>query len=520
MRKGTVERVTLAGLAAACGVPERTLRRHFRRFVGLSPLAHLRRLRLAAAHAELLACGGRGSVTEIAARLGFLHLGRFASDYRRHFGELPSATLRRRRSAAAAQPDVDLDPPSEPYPAAGSCGGGTLLPYLTRQAPSLVVLPFHAGAAVCHGDASFAEDLAEQIAVALCRLHGLSVTVARPGSAIAARYGLVGRVSRAADRARVVMRLFDTASGRHLWGDSYDGGLDDPFGLRDRVAAGVLHAVLPNIREAEIEGAARRHPGALDAHDLVLRALPLVLAVGRPDAVAQAMDLLGLAMEMDPDHAPAAALAAWCHAKLFRAQVFSGQGAAPSMADAKARALLLAERAGTLGPADPLVLAARSQVETIAGDPQAADALLARALAMDPTACWAWEQSGWLRNACEEPEIAIAHFDRSLRLSSPRTPSLGLAGTGCSHFIAGRYGDAALWLRKEVSANPAAAWANRTLAAAYALLGDRPAALDALGALRRAYPDVTVGSVAAVSPPIAACRERTMEALAGLGLPL
>ncbi|WP_439576652.1 hypothetical protein [Elioraea sp.] len=83
-------------------------------------------------------------------------------------------------------------------------------------------------------------------------------------------------------------------------------------------------------------------------------------------------------------------------------------------------------------------------------------------------------------------------------------------------FIAGRYGAAALWLRKEVLANPAAAWVNRQLAANYALLGDRPAAL---GAMCRAYPDATVDSVAAVPPPIAACRERTVETLAGRGLP-
>lgn len=125
MRQGMDERVTAAELAAACGVPERTLRRHFRHFVGLPPLAHLRRLRLAAARADLLACEGRGSVTEIAGRLGFLHLGRFASDYARRFGEPPSATLRRSRSAAAAQPGTDPDRPRGPPSATESQGGGT-----------------------------------------------------------------------------------------------------------------------------------------------------------------------------------------------------------------------------------------------------------------------------------------------------------------------------------------------------------------------------------------------------------
>jgi adenylate cyclase len=520
MRRGVDERMTAAELAAACGVSERTLHRHFRRFVGLPPLAHLRRLRLAAARAELLACEGRASVTEIAARLGFLHMGRFASDYGRRFGEPPSATLRHGRSAAAERPGADPDVPSGPHPATGCDGDGALTPYLSRQAPPLAVLPFHVAAGACRADATFAEDLAEQIAVALCRLHGLSVTVTRPGSALATRYGLAGRVSRDADRVRVVMRLFEPISGRHLWGDSYDGSLDDPFGLRDRVAAGVLHAVLPHVREAEIERAWRRDPDALDAHDIVLRALPLVLAATRA-TTERALGLLDRAMEMDPDHAPAAALAAWCHMMLFRVQTGSGQvTASPSSADAKARALRLAERAGALGPADPLTLTALGGVAEAAGDLERASSLLARAVAMDPTFAWARERSGWLRNALGEPEIAISHFERSLRHAGPHTSSHSAAGIGCAHFIAGRHGDAARWLRKQLLANPAATWVNRQLAATHALLGDRPGALTALGAMRRAYPDATVSSIAAVLPPIAACRARTAETLAGLGLPL
>jgi len=37
------------------------------------------------------------SVTNEAARWGFLHFGRFAQEYRALFGELPSETLRRSR---------------------------------------------------------------------------------------------------------------------------------------------------------------------------------------------------------------------------------------------------------------------------------------------------------------------------------------------------------------------------------------------------------------------------------------
>ena len=90
-------KMSIADLVAHCGVPERTLRKHFRAFIAVSPLTFWRQLRLAAARACLLEGSNDTSITEVAARFGFGHFGRFAQDYRRHFGETPSETLRRSR---------------------------------------------------------------------------------------------------------------------------------------------------------------------------------------------------------------------------------------------------------------------------------------------------------------------------------------------------------------------------------------------------------------------------------------
>ena len=49
----------------------------------------------ARARAELEAAPPETGVTAIALKWGFVHLGRFAQDYRRRYGELPSETLRR-----------------------------------------------------------------------------------------------------------------------------------------------------------------------------------------------------------------------------------------------------------------------------------------------------------------------------------------------------------------------------------------------------------------------------------------
>jgi AraC-like DNA-binding protein len=84
-----------ADLARATGVSARALQRSFERSDLPSPMVYLRRLRLRRVHAEL-AAGSPDSVTVtmVAGRWGFMHLGRFASQYRQLFGETPSETLR------------------------------------------------------------------------------------------------------------------------------------------------------------------------------------------------------------------------------------------------------------------------------------------------------------------------------------------------------------------------------------------------------------------------------------------
>jgi AraC-like DNA-binding protein len=84
-----------AELARATGVSARALQRAFERSGQPSPMMYLRRLRLYRVHAELAANSpDLVTVTTVASRWGFVHLGRFAGQYRQLFGETPSETLR------------------------------------------------------------------------------------------------------------------------------------------------------------------------------------------------------------------------------------------------------------------------------------------------------------------------------------------------------------------------------------------------------------------------------------------
>lgn len=86
---------TTSELAALARVSVRRLQESFRQYVGMSPMAYVREVRLERVHEELRAGDPDGlSVGEVAWRWGFTHPGRFAAQYRARFGETPSRTLR------------------------------------------------------------------------------------------------------------------------------------------------------------------------------------------------------------------------------------------------------------------------------------------------------------------------------------------------------------------------------------------------------------------------------------------
>jgi AraC-like DNA-binding protein len=88
------ECVQLESICRHTGVGVRTVQRCFREYFDLSVTDYLKTIRLDKAHRVLETTeGGEESVTDIALRCGFTHLGRFSVAYRTRFGESPSETL-------------------------------------------------------------------------------------------------------------------------------------------------------------------------------------------------------------------------------------------------------------------------------------------------------------------------------------------------------------------------------------------------------------------------------------------
>lgn len=226
---------TVGEIAAACGVARRTLQKHFRRFVGKTPLEYLRDLRFDKARQTLLQAPRGASVTHIATHCGFCHLGWFAIGYRQRFNETPSETVRRSR---LGRTDHVRFLPSLP---------------ISLERPSVAVLPFD----LVGDETRRVAGMAEEIAAALMRLHWIGVATPERS-----RYRLRGKIrGDGRGRLRITVILTDAATGRHLWADHWDGASDDAFQFEQRVAGRVARAIELVLRDAESTGyAARTRP--------------------------------------------------------------------------------------------------------------------------------------------------------------------------------------------------------------------------------------------------------------------
>lgn len=95
MHQRLPQSMSMDQLARRIGTSRRTMEHAFDHCVGMGPGRFRKLMRLN--RARRLLEGGADSVATAAMAVGLCHLGRFSSDYRQLFDELPSQTLRRHR---------------------------------------------------------------------------------------------------------------------------------------------------------------------------------------------------------------------------------------------------------------------------------------------------------------------------------------------------------------------------------------------------------------------------------------
>jgi adenylate cyclase len=393
--------------------------------------------------------------------------------------------------------------------------------------PSIVVLPFtNLGE---DPDQTFlAEGIVDEVTSGLSRFRSLFVIarsstlaykeraadVKRISRELGVRYVLEGTMRRSGDRVRITAQLIDGQSGSYIWSDRYDGEITDLFDLQDRITESIVGALQPTIRSSEIERARRKRPGNLHAYDYVMRALPSIWAVERATN-DEALGLLEQAMALDPSYALPKALAAWCHGQRVPFLWTNHPE------EERSAALRLAKEAARLDSDDPLVLTILASAHAVGREFTEAVPLIDRAVQLDPNSAWAWHHSGWIRNFLNEPDLAIEHFQRSIRISPLDPYNFNAAiGIGIAHFHAERFAEAASWVRRGIAEKPSATWAWRIVAAAYANLGRSDEAREALTHLVQAHPGITIAAIKQASmPPSPSFQYALFDGLRTAGLP-
>jgi TolB-like protein len=374
--------------------------------------------------------------------------------------------------------------------------------------PSIAVLPF----TNMSGDPDqdyFADGIVEDITTALSRVRALfviarnssftykgrAVDVIRVGRELGVRYVLEGSVRKAGTQVRVSGQLIDASTGAHLWADRFDGALDDIFALQDRITTSVVGAILPMLEQAEIKRAQRKPTGSLDAYDFYLRGMASVHKWTR-EGISEALGLFYEAIKLDPEYGSAYGMAAWCYLRR------KSDGWMADRVHESAEAARLARRAAQCGQDDAIALSrAGFALAFVIDDVDTGADLVGRAVLLNPNLAAAWYFSSRVRMLLDEPETAIEHAARAMRLS-PLDPLTFLMqySTALAHFHAGRYADAGAWSEKAKRANANFLPAVRLAAASYALAGNLGKTGELMGHLREAEPSLTVSGLHELNP--------------------
>ena len=363
--------------------------------------------------------------------------------------------------------------------------------------PSIAVLPFEN----MSGDPEqeyFADGMVEEIITALSRFKsffviarnssftfkGRAMDIKEVGRRLGVRYVLEGSVRKASGKVRITAQLIDATTGIHLWSDRFEGDLENIFELQDQVASGVVGAIDPKLREAEIARVKRKASANYDAYDCFLRASALIHQ-WNTEGREEALRLFYKAIELDPDYGQAYAFATECYC--WR----KVDGLATDPDHERRETERLAREAIRLGRDDGFSLSlAGHSLAMVVGELNEGAALIERALTLNPNLALSWNLGGWVRLWLNQPDAAIDHFARAMRLSPLDVGFHGAeTGTAFAHLRARRYEEAALWAEKAWHDQPRSADAAQAVALSSALVGDVEKAKEAIRRLLEIAPN-------------------------------
>jgi adenylate cyclase len=367
----------------------------------------------------------------------------------------------------------------------GEKGDPIAQPYLQWSSrPTVAVLPFRTIGGIDE-DSYFGDGITDEIITGLSRSHSLYV-IARNStlryrdrtkdlrqiaSELDVRYLLDGSVQRQGKRLRINTELTDVVANRPIWAQRFEGSTDNLFEFQDRIAASILGSMEPRVHAVEAARVGDRPTESLDAYHCVLKAMSR-LYFFTEESYRQAGELLERAIVLDPSYAQAYAYLAWW--LNFRI----GEGWSLDPDGDRARALSVSQRAIELDTEDPFALAVAGHILAfVGGKPTEAIDLFDKALALNQNSAFAWGLSALTLAYLGRGDEALERLQNVWRLNpfDPLNFYFWIIA-GIAQFVANRYDEAIVWLRKCRRTSPRFIACLRMLAASLALSGDEAGA--------------------------------------------
>jgi TolB-like protein len=391
----------------------------------------------------------------------------------------------------------------------GEVSEGAARPILALpDKPSIAVLPFQN----MSGDSEqeyFADGMVEDIITGLSRFNALfviarnssftykgrAVDIKQVGREMGVRYVLEGSVRKAGNRVRITGQLIDTSTGSHLWAERFEGMLEDVFDLQDQVTASVVGAITPKLEQVEIERTKRKPTDRLDAYDYYLRGM-MGFHKWSQEGSEEALTNFNKALVIDASYAAAFGMVARTYVQR------SAGGWMGDRASEVAEAERTARKAAQLGHDDAVALSAAGLAYSDFLDLiEDGDALVDRAISLNPNLASAWLNSCWTKTALGEPALALEHIEKAQRLSpnDPQKSSFHAAKAYALVCIGG-FAEAYSSARAATRERPNFLLYECIAAASAALSGNATDAKGIVARLLKTNPDLRLSHVSTLLP--------------------
>ena len=326
---------------------------------------------------------------------------------------------------------------------------------------TLVVLPF-ADTSASAGRGYLADNLTEELAIALSRLRGASVIASASafsyrrqpidthqiGIDLGVRYVVQGSVFDAGERLRINTRLIDAQSGRMMWSDQVDVARAELPKAQDEIVLRLVNALDGELVQADVRRAVLAAPSSLDAEDLAMQC-DAASAHRQGESGGPSYALCERALQLDPTNVRALVrLALYYGDRVERKQ-------SPDPAGDLAQARAWVARALEVAPNDFAAHCANAIV--LGGEHKVRDAIIAaqRCQTLNPNHARAYRILATQYFFLAEPEQTLKWVERGMRLS-PRDPSMAafLLFRGWAHLMLQQDDQALVWLRQADAASP------------------------------------------------------------------